>query len=514
MAHGWCDSPSRECAILGTEYVSASACVEAIEPDGSVAPKILPISAEELRTMGERGNRCGFHSHRDGRTLDDWGARVCIREPWDDADHCVWHARETGKTFDDLPLQDEPTRTVYQPYLAGLDTAAGLDFSRWRLPAAVFTSGSLRSADFTRADLRGADFRDCNLVESSFSGADVRDADFSRVTADRADFSGVNGVNAQFFEASLDRATFDSGTLFEASFTHASGVSASFEDAGLSLAIFKQAGLEHASFEEAVLRHANFQDAMLFDTTLDGLEAEEADLSDSTMNQASLRQASLDDATLERAKMIRADLTRASLLGSSLTDATFYGATTTGLQANSETEFPEPDHGDVDVTAWEYRTMEKIAKDNALSSLGRHAFQAKKDVRRAQHFSEGNYGHWLFLVLTGGLMRYGVSWVRLLAVSGLTVIAFAVLFTVFGGVRPTLSTADPIGFFTFDINVGGWLGTLLSNVYFSAVTFTTLGYGDFQPANGVTQALAGVEAFVGAVLVALLVYVFGRRGEW
>lgn len=56
--------------------------------------------------------------------------------------------------------------------------------------------------------------------------------------------------------------------------------------------------------------------------------------------------------------------------------------------------------------------------------------------------------------------------------------------------------------------------TLLANQYFSAVTFTTLGYGDIQPASGAAQLLATVESFVGALLMALLVFVLGRRTTW
>lgn len=55
---------------------------------------------------------------------------------------------------------------------------------------------------------------------------------------------------------------------------------------------------------------------------------------------------------------------------------------------------------------------------------------------------------------------------------------------------------------------------LLSNIYFSAVTFTTLGYGDIQPASSAAEALATVESFLGALLMALLVFVLRRRTNW
>jgi hypothetical protein len=48
-------------------------------------------------------------------------------------------------------------------------------------------------------------------------------------------------------------------------------------------------------------------------------------------------------------------------------------------------------------------------------------------------------------------------------------------------------------------------------IYFSAITFTTLGYGDFRPLEGWGRILAGSEAFIGAFMMALFVYTFARK---
>ncbi|MFB6152108.1 MAG: pentapeptide repeat-containing protein [Haloarculaceae archaeon] len=52
------------------------------------------------------------------------------------------------------------------------------------------------------------------------------------------------------------------------------------------------------------------------------------------------------------------------------------------------------------------------------------------------------------------------------------------------------------------------------NLYFSVVTFTTLGYGDVQPVGPVARTLASTESFIGALLLALVVFVLGRRVAW
>ena len=48
-------------------------------------------------------------------------------------------------------------------------------------------------------------------------------------------------------------------------------------------------------------------------------------------------------------------------------------------------------------------------------------------------------------------------------------------------------------------------------LYFSAVTFTTLGYGDVRPAPGLVGGLAAAEAILGGVMMALTVLVIGRK---
>ena len=53
--------------------------------------------------------------------------------------------------------------------------------------------------------------------------------------------------------------------------------------------------------------------------------------------------------------------------------------------------------------------------------------------------------------------------------------------------------------------------TLLANIYFSIVTVTTIGYGDYHPKEGVFQMLAGTEALFGTFMWAVFVAIFARK---
>lgn len=59
--------------------------------------------------------------------------------------------------------------------------------------------------------------------------------------------------------------------------------------------------------------------------------------------------------------------------------------------------------------------------------------------------------------------------------------------------------------------LGPILGSFLNCLYFSVVTFTTLGYGDLQPAVGLSRFFVSLEAIIGAFTMALFVYTFARK---
>ncbi len=50
----------------------------------------------------------------------------------------------------------------------------------------------------------------------------------------------------------------------------------------------------------------------------------------------------------------------------------------------------------------------------------------------------------------------------------------------------------------------------MNSIYFSVVTFTTLGYGDISPL-GFARFIAAFEAFMGSFTMALFVVVFVKK---
>ncbi|NJE60431.1 hypothetical protein E3E51_01455 [Thermococcus sp. 21S7] len=106
-----------------------------------------------------------------------------------------------------------------------------------------------------------------------------------------------------------------------------------------------------------------------------------------------------------------------------------------------------------------------------------------------------NFVEWLLADLPS---EYGTNWVRLFLFSLLVIIGTAVPYTIW---------SHKIDGFPETSNI---VVRFLNALYYSLVTFTTLGYGDMHP-TGWLKALSAIEALTGAVFMALIVAVIARK---
>ena len=98
--------------------------------------------------------------------------------------------------------------------------------------------------------------------------------------------------------------------------------------------------------------------------------------------------------------------------------------------------------------------------------------------------------------------KYGTAPLRPVLLWFSLVLIFAIIYWVIGGIFD--SNNYPIETFP---NIAG----LIKSIYFSLITITTIGYGDYRPAPGLPYLLAGTEAVLGLFIWALLISVFARR---
>lgn len=115
--------------------------------------------------------------------------------------------------------------------------------------------------------------------------------------------------------------------------------------------------------------------------------------------------------------------------------------------------------------------------------------------------------------------KYGTSWRRVLIRSAEIMGAFGVLYWLANIVSKTNPVSQPwVGTIT-DPNKGqiislelfGIIRGLGNSLYYSAITFTTLGYGDLHPTGLLMKTLSGIESAIGALFAALIIVVFARK---
>ena len=112
-----------------------------------------------------------------------------------------------------------------------------------------------------------------------------------------------------------------------------------------------------------------------------------------------------------------------------------------------------------------------------------------------------------------GIRRYWKYWAILLSPTYLAWIIFSNLSLPFSARvlnKATIQLSNNVIVALNPENPGSVLGTFLNALYYSLVTFTTLGYGDMHP-TGWLKALSAIEALTGAVFMALIVAVIARK---
>jgi hypothetical protein len=412
--------------------------------------------------MASPTDRCGYTY-----TGEHGSESCCYRETWGERERCVWHE----------DAADDETKPVEQ-------------LQATRAPNEVRElNGKPREL------LDGADVREVNFPpETDFSGVSLRDADMAEVNLRRATLSGANLTDA---------------TLVDADLRHAD------------------------------LSGADCWEAELSDIHLGGADLRGADLHESDCSDAILRGADLHGANLEGAFFARADLFDATL-----TETQAYGTVFSEARANEGTDLdewcvydpnsgadPEASSGQsaggpgpTDGTATDggsvagasvdpltkaegtYQELETLCSENALLDPQSRYFVRRQDIHTTEHRREGNWGRWLRARVSRAVVLYGESPFRVLSVAAAVILGSALLYPL-GLLRRSggeLLTYPP------PTDPGAFAATLAESLYFSTLTFTTMTFGLFAPV-GVGKFLTMLETGAGIVLMALLVFVFGRR---
>ncbi len=250
--------------------------------------------------------------------------------------------------------------------------------------------------------------------------------------------------------------------------------------------------LHKAKLSGANLAHANLNGARLF----------QADLSGASLFKTNLDNANLNEANLENANLLGIRLENARL------EHTYWGKyllqellARNAQKAGKRIEAKQL-YGEAEEVA---RYLTNESEKRRQYDIGGRFYRLERVMRRMQMrpFS----GEWLWSKLVDMLCGYGENAARVISFSILVILISAILYFLLG-----LHSASANGLVVFDsqLNAKDNAVRFMECLYFSVITFTTTGYGDFSPVN-FSRLVAVMEAFIGAFSISLFVVVFVRK---
>ncbi len=234
-----------------------------------------------------------------------------------------------------------------------------------------------------------------------------------------------------------------------------------------------------------------------------------ADLRDAVLDNANLRGAALSHANLSEANLYNtnlreAGLRRANLRGACLDWAVLRAAR--GLQAQ--------DCREINRTVPGFRSIKRMFQDaDDRDGASEFAVREKREQRRLLWEERGRwfksahglrtFGQWLVHCLLEVVCGYFERYLLPLLWAFVVIAVCGFAYAAGNGVERSAVKGGPV--------IGEDAITLGEGLYFSAVTFTTLGYGDFRPKPGGWRLVASAEAFVGAFLISVFVVTLAHR---
>jgi voltage-gated potassium channel Kch len=248
-------------------------------------------------------------------------------------------------------------------------------------------------------------------------------------------------------------------------------------------------------------------------------------------NGVDLRYANLQRASLKGARLYRADFSAANLLKANLSETNlnaakfenadllgtvFGGAHMDGIDwgasVRQENEARAADKaGQLGLAVEKFREAEEIYRDLRMTSelhghrrMAGEFFFREMLMRhyRLPRFSAVRWVSRFAHVIYG----YGERPVHIISCALAYLLFFAILFFWLGvNDHGVYEAFDPAKGLVYNLSVFGHC------LYFSVVTFTTVGYGDVLAHDGWTRAIAAFEALSGNFIMALFVVVFVRK---
>lgn len=442
----------------------------------------------------------------------------------------------------------------------------GSDFTSANLDGANFTMASCKDAKFVKATIKRTDFSEGHFDNSDFTEVKGDAAIFNDASLNRAIFSRSFMPGAFFVQAICNNVNFWKSNLRDVNFSSAHCNNSDFSDTLGEKSKFWKSHCRDSNFGESRYDEVDFSDAhcegaSFWMTSLKGSDFSDSHCTEADFSSADCGESDFTNCVLRNAKMDKK---------TNLYQCWFYGAEIEGSKLkfaiksffrSDKQLLPFPEERDAAEAKTEAEAKEKLEESrtiyldmkNYLNAQGMYAessefFIREREMNRAmikyrlqpwkgcnedeEFDNEGvakpqmdketgqpipawkvtwiclaHFLDWLkeniedgasfvFYTILYHFGRYGEKPHYIIAWSSVMVTIFGILYGIGQGV-------DGVG-------DDGFINASRNYLYFSLVTFTTLGYGDLKPL-GWWRIVAGLEAVLGAFSMSYFVVSWMRK---
>lgn len=278
-------------------------------------------------------------------------------------------------------------------------------------------------------------------------------------------------------------------------------------DSDLIRVDLKNSDLTQADFKNTNFSYSDVSGANLIGCNLEGCDLTSVNFENSDLTRASLRKARLWHADLSSANITEADITEADLWKCQMYMTRLWHTELKGVKSLTKQNFSKKIYGfltceKIDergvLSAEEsYRTLKQYFIENGRYREASWASFKEKTMEKLWLRKNKNLAY-IPMALMGFLSGYGEKPNRVIFSSATIIFIYSVIYYYLNAVATSYSSIRNNFFWDY--------------IYYSMVTFTTLGYGDLVPkANIGYRLLAGSEAFIGAFMIGLFVFTLSRK---
>ncbi len=325
----------------------------------------------------------------------------------------------------------------------------------------------------------------------------------ARIDLELADLSGMNLEGVNFTDAVLNGANLSCACLKRAQMVRATLIGANLanadlEHANLTNADLFRANLAFSNLEQAMLPYARLRKANLSAANLSRVHAEDASFFSADLSYTSLKGAILSFSDFRRASFVEADLEGAKISSINLENANVslvkYDREIF-LKTLKETGYRLP-------ALWNRRfdlilgTTIRCQGNHASACYGSQRFKLfLQDQDYLEEMMSTGWGRfwcfiwWMFADCGRSLVRWA-SWSVFIA------LMFGIIYWTMGPSFFAMSNLD----FSFP-----------NLLYYSIVTFTTLGFGDISPTTTSAAFVVSLEVTLGYVMLGGLISIFSGK---